>query len=69
MVAYYYYKYFNIYALAVSPGDVSAVPEPGAAWLLGVGLLGLMGLSVARRKLWRFGNSSGSPLIRERRGR
>jgi hypothetical protein len=36
------------YALAVSPGDVSAVPEPGAAWLLGVGLLGLVGLR--RRK-------------------
>jgi hypothetical protein len=28
------------YALAVSPGNV---PEPGAAWLLGVGVLGLAG--------------------------
>ena len=38
------------YALAVSPGQVSAVPEPGPAWLLGGGglLLGLMGLQ--RRK-------------------
>jgi hypothetical protein len=41
-------KSYDLYALAVSPGDVSAVPEPGAAWLLGVGLLGLVGLR--RRK-------------------
>ncbi len=36
------------YALAVSPGQVSAVPLPGAAWLLGGGLVGLLGLG--RRK-------------------
>lgn len=37
------------YALAVRPGDVAAVPVPAAAWLMGSGLLGLIG--VARRRL------------------
>jgi hypothetical protein len=32
------------YAWAVSPGQVSAVPVPGAVWLMGTGLLGLLGL-------------------------
>ncbi len=32
------------YAWAVSPGQVSAVPVPGAIWLMGTGLLGLLGL-------------------------
>ena len=42
-------KDFGGLALAVSPGDITAVPVPAAAWLLGSGLLGLIG--VARRRL------------------
>lgn len=38
----------TFYALAVHDGDVAAVPIPAAAWLLGSGLMGLIG--VARRK-------------------
>jgi hypothetical protein len=34
----------QFYAWAVSPGQVSAVPVPGAVWLMGTGLLGLLGL-------------------------
>ncbi len=36
------------YALAVHPGTVSTVPIPGGVWLLGSGLLSLMG--IRRRK-------------------
>lgn len=36
------------YAWAVCDGDVSAVPIPGAVWLLGSGLIGIVGI---RRKL------------------
>jgi hypothetical protein len=36
-------KNASLYAWAVRPGDVSAVPVPGAVWLFGSGLLGLLG--------------------------
>ncbi|MDO8844110.1 hypothetical protein [Methylicorpusculum sp.] len=38
------YKYQQFYAWAVSPGQVAAVPVPGAVWLFGTGLVGLLGL-------------------------
>jgi hypothetical protein len=44
-------KTFDYYALAVSPGQISAVPLPDAVWLMGSGLLGLIGLG--RRKAER----------------
>lgn len=37
-------KYNRFSAWAVSPGQVSAVPVPGAVWLFWTGLLGLLGL-------------------------
>lgn len=39
----------GLYAWAVRPGDVAAVPVPAAAWLFGSGLLGLIGVGRARR--------------------
>ncbi len=40
----------DLYALAVSPGQISAVPLPAAAWMLAGGLLGLLGLRRRRSK-------------------
>lgn len=39
----------NFRAWAVRPGDVGVVPLPAAAWLLGSGLLGLIGVARRRR--------------------
>jgi hypothetical protein len=36
-------KSLQFYAWAVRPGDVAAVPVPGALWLFGSGLVGLLG--------------------------
>jgi hypothetical protein len=35
-------KDFQLYAWAVSPGQVAAVPVPGAVWLMGSALIGLL---------------------------
>ena len=48
-VTYYGSQSYNlkgsqIYAWAVSPGQVNAVPEPSIAWMLLTGLVGLLGL-------------------------
>ena len=42
------YKTDKLFAWAVRPGDVAAVPLPAAVWLFGSGLIGLA--SVTRRK-------------------
>ena len=39
----------NLYALAVRPGDIAAVPVPAAVWLLSSGLLGLLGIAKRRK--------------------
>jgi hypothetical protein len=37
-------QFYEFYAWAVRPGDVAAVPVPGAFWLFGSAMVGLMGL-------------------------
>ncbi len=46
-----YLKYRQLYAWAVRPGDVSAVPLPAAVWLFLSGLIGFMGLNHRLRKI------------------
>ena len=41
-------KNVQLYAWAVRPGDVAAVPLPGAVWLFLSGLIGLMSLKLRR---------------------
>jgi len=43
------FKADSRYAVAVRPGDVSAVPVPAAVWLFGSGLIGLLGLAKRKR--------------------
>ena len=46
----YGFEATNRYALAVHSGNVGApVPIPGAVWLLGPGLIGLLGMRRLRR--------------------
>ncbi len=47
-------KSYSYYALAVHPGDVSAVPVPAAVWLFGSGLMGLLGLEKHKRLYLTF---------------
>ena len=47
----YYSKINQHYAWAVSPGQVSAVPVPGAVWLMGTSLLGFMAAKRTTKKL------------------
>lgn len=46
----YGFKNTQYYAWAVTPGQVATVPAPGALWLMGSGLLGV--LSLKRRARW-----------------
>ena len=46
------FKLNPLFALAVRSGPPSAVPEPSTIFLLGIGMLGLMGLSRRRLALW-----------------
>ena len=45
-----YNKGINLYAWAVRPGDVAAVPLPATAWLFGSGLLGLVGMARHKKR-------------------
>ena len=50
------YEGNNLYGLAVRSGQVSAVPVPGAIWLFGSGLVGVVTLGRRRKgnRVWLF---------------
>jgi hypothetical protein len=51
----YYSKTNALYAWAVRPGDIAAVPAPAAVWLLATGLAGLGGRRLLRRAMTALG--------------
>ena len=42
-------KYDGFYVWAVSPGELAPIPVPGAVWLFGAGLLGMVGVNRRER--------------------
>lgn len=49
------FKYNTFYGWAVRPGQVAAVPVPAAVWLMGSGLVGLLGWGRRKAGTWVLG--------------